>query len=98
MTTREDLSPLRGPAEPGRPTALSPAEAGGRLMCGPKTVAWPVGLLGHIDRALTCEGDVAVTPLEPEGDVGAAGEISEGDVEGDVRSENEPIAERNFGG
>jgi hypothetical protein len=81
-------APVRGPAEPGRRTALPPADAGGRLMCGLEEVAWPVGLLGHTDWALTCEGDVAVTPLGPEGDVGDAGVISEGDVEGDVSSDN----------
>jgi len=36
------------------------------------------------DRTLTWEGDVTFRPREPEGDVGAAGEIVEGDVEGDV--------------
>ncbi len=69
-------------------------DAGGVLM-------WAHGLwrfLGHTDRALTWEGDVAVRPLKPEGDVGASDEISEGDVEGDVRSENGPIAERNLDG
>jgi hypothetical protein len=48
----------------------------------------PCRLLGHTDRVLTWEGDVAVNPLEPEGDVGAADEISEGDVEGDVDLNN----------
>jgi hypothetical protein len=38
-------------------------------------------LLGHTDRALSWEGDVAVRSLEPEGDVGVAAEISEGDVD-----------------
>jgi hypothetical protein len=41
-------------------------------------------LLDHTDRTLTWEADVAVGPLEPESDVGAAGEIFEGDVEGDA--------------
>ena len=63
-----------------------------------KTVTCLWRLLAHADSALTCEGDVAVRPLEPEGDVGDAGEISEGDVEGDVRSENGSIVERNLGG
>jgi hypothetical protein len=58
-------------------------------MWAQKTVTWPVArLLGHTDRPLTWEGDVALGPLEPEGDVGAAGELSEGDVEGDVSLKN----------
>jgi hypothetical protein len=46
-------------------------------------------LLGHTERALSWEGDVAVRSLEPEGDVGVAADISEGDVEGDVDLDNE---------
>ena len=64
-------------------------DAGGSADVGPEDGHMACGgLLGHTDRALTCEGDVAVSPLEPEGDVGDAGEISEGDVEGDVDSDN----------
>ena len=45
-------------------------------------------LLSHIDTTLTLKSDVAVSPVESEGDVGTAGELSEGDVEGDVGLEN----------
>jgi len=39
-----------------------------------KTVTCLWRFLAHANSALTCEGDVAVSPLEPEGDVGDAGE------------------------
>ena len=57
---------------------------GEMLMWARKTVTCLWRFLAHANRARTCEGDVAVSPLEPEGDVGDAGEISEGDVGGDV--------------
>ena len=59
----------------------------GVLIGANKTVTRPWRLLVDTDRALTWEGDVAVRPLEPEGDVGAAGDIAEGDDEGDVREQ-----------
>ena len=60
------------------------------LMWARKTVTCLWRFLAHANSALTCEGDVAVSPLEPEGDVGDAGEISEGDVGGDVELDNGP--------
>ena len=61
---------------------------GEMLMWARKTVTCLWRFLAHANRALTCEGDVAVNPMEPEGDVGDAGEISEGDVGGDVELDN----------
>ena len=79
MATRQGVRPHTLPAEQGRGTTFfHRLDAGGMLMCARKTVTCLWRFLAHANSALTCEGDVAVSPLEPKGDVGDAGEISEG--------------------
>ena len=71
-------APIRCPPNRAGVQHFHRLDSGGMLMCARKTVTCLWRFLAHANSALTCEADVAVSPLEPKGDVGDAGEISEG--------------------